>query len=265
MDKSHLQRIRFIYETKFIFDMKCAVYVRVSTKKQKEEGISIEAQLNALNEFIKKRKWKLYKKYVDQGHSGCTLRRPHFRLLLEDALEKKFDVILVYKLDRFSRNLRDIILTLDKLAKYQIGFISITQPVDTTNPMGKAFMRMMGVFAELERDMISERISFSMNEKAKKGYPQHRAPFGYYFKNKNLYIKKDEANKVKQIFQAYLKGRKRYHLAEKYRMSFQTINNILSNPIYYGIIKWKKNKLKGNHKPIILEKLFKKVQRLRSA
>lgn len=238
--------------------MRCAIYVRVS--KKKEEGISIDAQINSLKSYIKKKKWIFYKEYVDKGESGSTINRPQFKRLLEDAVEGKFDVILVYKIDRFSRNLRDIILTLDKLANYNIEFISITQPVDTTDAMGKAFMHIIAVFAELERDIIRERVSFSMAEKAKKGYSQHRAPFGYYFKNKCLLVRKTEARTVKQIYKDFLKGLNRQELAKKYKKSFQTITNILSNPIYYGVIRWNDHTILGKHKAIITKKIFDNVQ-----
>lgn len=238
--------------------MRCAIYARVS--KKKEGGISIDAQINNLKSYIKKKKWTFYKEYVDRGKSGATINRPNFKRLLEDALEGRFDVILVYKIDRFSRNLRDIILTLDKLANYNIGFISVTQPVDTTDAMGKAFMRITAVFAELERDIIRERVSFSMVEKAKKGHPQHRAPLGYYFKNKRLLVKKTEARIVNNLYKDFLKGLNRYELAKKYKKSFQTITNILSNPIYYGVIRWDSHIIQGRHEVIITKKIFNSVQ-----
>lgn len=238
--------------------MRCATYVRVS--KKKEGCVSIDAQINSLRSYIKKKKWTLYKEYVDDGESGATINRPQFRYLLEDAVEGKFDVILVYKIDRFSRNLKDIILILDKLANYNIGFISITQPVDTTDAMGKAFMRIMAVFAELERDIIRERVSFSMVENAKKGHAQHRAPFGYYFKNKCLFVKKNESRIVKRIYKKFLEGLNRYELAKKYKKSFQMITNILSNPFYYGVIRWNHHIIQGKHKAIITKKVFNSVQ-----
>lgn len=238
--------------------MHCAIYARVS--KKREDGISIDAQINSLKSYIKKKKWTLYKEYVDESESGSTINRPQFKRLLEEAIEGKFNVILVYKIDRFSRNLRDIILTLDKLANYNIEFISITQPFDTTDAMGKAFMRIIAVFAELERDIIRERVSFSMAEKAKKGHAQHRAPFGYYFKNKCLFVKKTEARIIKNVYNDFLKGLNRYELAKKYKKSFQTITNILSNPIYYGVIRWNNHTIPGKHKAIITKKIFDSVQ-----
>jgi len=242
--------------------MKCAIYVRVSTKRQGEEGISIKTQLKQAQQYAKKKKWKIYKKYIDPNHSGHTRNRPQLKQLLEDAIEKKFDVILVYKVDRFTRNLRDLILDLDKLADYNIDFVSITQPIDTTTSVGKAFMRIVGVFAELERDMISERVKLSMAEKAKEGCSQHRPPFGYYFRNKNLVVNKDEAKIVKKFFKDCANGINRYDISKKYNKSFQTINNILSNPIYHGVIKWNSQIIKGQHEPIIKEELFKKIQNL---
>ncbi len=239
--------------------MRCAIYARVS--KEKDRGVSIDAQLNSIREYIKKKKWILYKEYVDKGESGATINRPQFRYLLEDAVERKFDIILVYKLDRFSRSLRDIILTLDKLADYKVGFASISQPIDTTNAIGKAFLRMLAIFAELERDMIRERVSFNMIENAKKGLPQHRPPLGYYFKDKNLLVKKTEAKIVQKIYKDFLKGLNRYALATKYKKSFQTITNILSNPFYYGVIKWDDHIIQGKHKAIITKKAFDSAQR----
>ena len=79
--------------------MKCAIYARVSTKRQGEEGISITAQIKQLQQYAKNKRWKIYKRYIDPNHSGHTKNRPQLKQLLKDALEKKFNVIIVYKVD----------------------------------------------------------------------------------------------------------------------------------------------------------------------
>ncbi len=101
-----------------------------------------------------------------------------------------------------------------------------------------------------------------MAEKANDGHPQHRPPFGYQIKQKILVINKNEVEIVKAIFINFLRGINRYQLAHKYKKSFQTITNILHNPIYSGFIQWNKKIIKGKHEAIISKKIFKKAQTL---
>ena len=99
-----------------------AIYSRVSTEEQAKEGLSVEAQIDKCKSFCKARDWEVFKVYKDAGYSAGSLNRPALELLLRDAQEKKFDIILVYKIDRFSRKLRDLIMVLEDLKEKEINF-----------------------------------------------------------------------------------------------------------------------------------------------
>ena len=102
-----------------------AIYVRVSTQDQAQHGFSLDAQEDSLQNYAKALGYEIYKLYRDEGKSAKDLKRPEMINLLKDAEAKKFQAIFIYKLDRFSRSLKDLILTIDKLKELGIDFISL--------------------------------------------------------------------------------------------------------------------------------------------
>lgn len=156
-------------------------YVRVSTDEQAEEGHSIDAQLRVLREFAARKGWTVVGEYVDAGKSGKSLRRPKMQELLRDAqaTPKRFDVIAVHKLDRFSRSILDTIATLTRLKEIGVSFASATQPIDFTTPEGKAMLMMLAVFAEIYIDNLSTETKKGREERARKGFWNGHVPFGY--------------------------------------------------------------------------------------
>jgi len=138
--------------------MKTALYLRVSTEDQAKEGYSLEVQREVLEAFAKKEGLEVYKVYSDDGISGYTSDRPALNALLADAKSGKFGLVLVSKLDRFSRNLRDLLNLVDELCNYGAGFKSAGEPFDTTTSAGKLMFQQLGSFAEFERNRIAERV-----------------------------------------------------------------------------------------------------------
>lgn len=130
-----------------------AIYARVSTDKQK-----VEMQLRELGDFVKRSGWKIYKKYIDQGYTGANTKRPAFIEMMNEAKKRKFDILLVWKLDRLSRSLKDLINTLDELGSLGIDFISYENNLDTSTPTGKLVFQIVGAVAEFEKDIIKERV-----------------------------------------------------------------------------------------------------------
>lgn len=108
--------------------MKISLYIRVSTEDQANDGYSLEVQREYLESFAKQEGFEIFKVYQDDGISGYTLVRPALKELLNDAKEKKFDMVLVYKIDRFSRNLKDLLSLVDELCSYGVGFKSAAEP-----------------------------------------------------------------------------------------------------------------------------------------
>lgn len=237
----------------------CAIYVRVSTEEQAKEGLSIKAQIDRCKAFCIARCWEVHKVYKDAGFSAATTNRPAFQLLLADAEAKKFSVVLVYKIDRFSRKLKDLILTLEELKKFNIHFTSVTEQIDTTSAMGEAYFQIIGVFAQLERGMVSERVQLVFRNKIDSGEYLNRSPMGYAYKDKKLIINESEASKVREIFNMRVAGVHYKEIASKYSLPVSTLYALLHNVTYIGKIKYQGKLYSGNHEAIIDEELFNKV------
>ncbi len=239
--------------------IKAALYTRVSTEDQAREGYSLGVQRDYLLEFAKKQGWDVHsphsknKVYQDDGYSGSSLDRPAFSQLIADARAKKFNLILVYKLDRFSRRLRDILNTLDELDSLGVQFKSATEPYDTTTSAGKLMLQQLGSFAEFERNRIIERVVPGMLKGVKEGHWQgaRYAPFGYFYNKttKRLEVVKEDAKIVKEIFRRYVAGESTQKIGgDLYEQKVPTrsgglfnsslVRKMLRNKIYIGKIVW---------------------------
>ena len=238
-----------------------AIYVRVSTEEQAREGLSVDAQIDKCKAFCNARDWGVFKVYRDAGYSAGTMNRPALELMLRDAQEEKFNIILVYKLDRFSRKLRDLIMVLDDLKEKDINFTSVTEQIDTTSAMGEAFFQIIGVFAQLERGMVKERVELSFERKIKFGEALFRAPFGYTYYKKQLVPHPENAEKVRQIFEMWANGIDYKEISKKFNIPSSTLYQIIKNPVYYGKIKYRDNLYKGKHKSLISEELFNQANK----
>lgn len=140
--------------------MKVALYARVSTNDKEQTP---ETQLYALREYATARNWEVVGEYVDTASAADQRGRKEWRRLLDEAQKKRhFDAIAVLKLDRAFRSVPELHRTLDTLSHHNVSFISITQPIDTSSSMGKFTLTVLAAAAELERDMISERVREGM-------------------------------------------------------------------------------------------------------
>jgi len=239
-----------------------AIYVRVSTEEQAKEGISVDAQVDKCNAFCKARDWEVFKVYRDAGYSAGTMKRPAMELLLRDAQEKKFNIILVYKIDRFSRNLKDLIMVLEDLKKQKINFTSVTEQIDTTSAMGEAFFQIIGVFAQLERGMVKERVELAFDRKIKFGEALFRAPLGYVYQKKELVPDPENSDKIEEIFEMWAQGIDYKEICSKFNLPASTLYSLIKNPIYVGKIKYKGQLFKGKHKPLIGQDLFNTANKI---
>jgi DNA invertase Pin-like site-specific DNA recombinase len=129
-----------------------ALYARVSTSDQ-----SCDSQLADLRRYAKQR-FDVIREYIDTGVSGAQRHRPSLDALMADARKKHFDVVLVWKFDRFARSLKHLIDSLEDFAALGIDFVSYTEGVDTTTPSGRLLFHMVGAVAQFERDLIVERV-----------------------------------------------------------------------------------------------------------
>ena len=148
-----------------------AIYARVSTDKQK-----VDMQLNELRQFADRSGWKIYKEYIDQNFTGANTNRPAFLDMMDAARKRKFDVLLVWKLDRLGRSLKDLINTLDELGSCGIDFVSYDNNLDTSTPTGKLVFQIVGAVAEFEKDIIKERVVAGLAAARLKGKRLGRPP-----------------------------------------------------------------------------------------
>ena len=145
-------------------------YIRVSTEEQVREGISLDNQRAKIKAFATAKNWNLIHIYRDEGRSGKSLNRPGIQELLQDAQAGQFKVVIVYRVDRLTRKQRDLWYLLeDVFDKNSVGFVSVNEPFDTTAAIGKASLGVIGVFAQLERDLISERTKDALAHKKDQG------------------------------------------------------------------------------------------------
>lgn len=157
--------------------MRTAVYARVSTTDQQ-----IENQLLELRRYAEARGWTISREYVDIGVSGAKDRRPALDQLVADAKRRRFDVLVVWRLDRLGRSLKHLITLLEEFAALSVAFVSLSEGIDATTPAGKLQMHILGAIAEFERGRIRERVVAGL-QRAKVqgkvlGRPKAVVPYG---------------------------------------------------------------------------------------
>ena len=133
--------------------MKAALYARVSTLDQEPEN-----QLAELRRYVHARSWPAATEYVDHGVSGAKDRRPALDRLIKDAKRRRFDVLVVWRLDRLGRNLRHLVTLLDELHAVGVAFVSLGEGIDCTTPTGRLQLHILAALAEFERARIAERV-----------------------------------------------------------------------------------------------------------
>ncbi|HEP3485662.1 TPA: recombinase family protein [Streptococcus pyogenes] len=252
---------------------KVAIYVRVSTTNQAEEGYSIEEQKDKLSSYCNIKDWSVYKIYTDGGFSGSNTKRPALEQLIKDAKKKLFDTVLVYKLDRLSRSQKDTLYLIEDIfLENKIDFVSLLENFDTSTPFGKAVVGILSVFAQLEREQIKERMQLGKLGRAKSGKSMMwaRTSYGYDYHRETgtVTINPVQALAIKFIFEQYLSGRSitklRDDLNDKYPKdidwNYRAVRMILANPVYCGYNQYKGQVYPGNHEPIITEEDFNKTQ-----
>lgn len=152
--------------------MHVALYARVSTLN----GQNPETQLLELREYASRRGWEITGEYVDAGVSGSKDSRPSLNRLMAHAHQRRFDGILVWKLDRFGRSLKHLVTTLAELEALGVTFVSLKDSWDLSTPSGRLMFQIIGAMAEFERELIRERIKAGMRRRRLEGLPLGRAP-----------------------------------------------------------------------------------------
>lgn len=270
-------------------------YIRVSTEEQAQEGFSLPVQKERLQDFIRSQWGKNVpiEWYEDEGESAKSLNRTHLRRLRREA--KGGDLVLVLKLDRLTRSVRDLYELLQEWEERDILFRSATEPYDTRSSEGKFMIGLLGLLAQWERERIAERVREVM-----KGIllgadprPLTKPPFGYRLEDGNYVIVPEEAEVVRTIFDLYIKGKGARAIAlylnglgertkEGAQWSDFSVTYVLKNHAYIGKLTWnrvqKNGKRRGSatgdihedtividgvHEPIITQDVWEAAQQVR--
>ena len=265
--------------------LETAIYVRVSTEEQAQEGFSIRAQEQKLRDYTRLKDWLVYKVYMDEGISGKNITdRPAINEMIEDIKKGHVKNVLVFKIDRLTRSTSDLISLVELFNKHDCAFNSLTESIDTQSATGRMFIRIIGTFAEFERKNISERARLGCERKVKEGYSlcTNTVSYGYDRKKgeKIQTINEAEAKIVKEIFHMFTDRRMSYHYIAKNLNSRniptkgksiwwgRTIADTLTNCNYKGYVRYSTDdkkryfETKGLHEPIISEELYNETQDL---
>lgn len=214
-----------------------------------------------------------YETFEDKGISGKNIeKRPELQKILKRLNE--FDLILVWKLSRLSRSVRDFANMLYDFDKNKVRFISYNEKIDTQDASGKLLMYVISIVAEIERDNISENIKLAKRQEFENGKVTARKVLGYDFINKQLVINKKEANIIKFIFETYSRNHNLYKTAQECnKRGFKgkkgqifhasSIKTIIQNQLYLGFNNFHgEEQKKGKHEAIITKNLFNKANNI---
>ncbi len=262
--------------------MKAGIYVRVSTTQQIDRD-SLKTQEERLRQYCKAQGFEIYKNkpYKDEGISAKDTKRPAFEELMKDIEAGRIQVVIVTRLDRVTRSLKDLIELMETLQQHNVKLVSLTESIDTTGPMGRFIINLLGSIAQLEREIDSERVSADMHHRALAGkWTGGVVPLGYVTKGKltriylrkglkddealkeankiapekgRLYLVKQDAELVRKIYQLYLEckslrrvthelNKRGIKTPENESWAATSIRRILTNPTYVGKIWYGKRK-----------------------
>lgn len=248
--------------------IKAALYIRVSTDRQAEEGYSIEVQKERLTAFTKTFDGTVsFDTYIDDGYSGASLARPAMERLIEDAERRRITHVCVYKLDRLSRSQKDTLhLIEDVFLPNDVAFISVQESFNTATAFGRAVVGILSVFAQLERENIYERTRSGMQKRVEAGlWPGGGGtPFGYdYDRERGILVPNADAETVRQLYELYLRGFSLQSIADRLGLKYEKLaSQILLRKTNIGIIEYNGVEYKGLHEPIVDKETFNRAMEL---
>ena len=229
-----------------------ALYIRVSTDKQAEEGYSLEAQRAKLEALCTANGWRLCDDhlYTDAGESAKSADRPAYQRMITAVGEGAVNRVVVTKLDRLSRNTRDFLELLDYCDRHTCAIVSIAEAFDTGTPVGRAVVTVLMAFAELERTQITARVMSGKRQKAADGgFNGGGIPYGYTYQDGQFAINARQADVIRSVFDAFLHGSTMKDVAiglndtgtptaRGGKWDTSTVRYILRNGAYAGLLQW---------------------------
>jgi site-specific DNA recombinase len=252
--------------------MTVGLYIRVSTQEQAQEGYSISAQKERLMAYCAVQGWTDFKFYIEEGVSAKDTNRPQLQQLMNDVKKGKINMILVYRLDRFTRSVRDLYNLLETLDKYKCAFKSATELYDTSNAMGRMFIGLVALLAQWETENLSERVKMALKEKvANDGERVGNIPYGFDLNEQEKLVANEKASVVLTMIEKYKSGMSAHRIAKYLNKTNsdrvwhpQGVIRVLNNPALYGATRWKDEVYENTHKGIISKTEFMKLQEMMS-
>lgn len=270
--------------------MRAVGYIRVSSEGQIDNW-SLDAQRRAIEDFCAGRGWTLTEVYSEEGRSArsdAISRRPELQRLLADADRKAFDAVVVHSLDRWGRNLLVTLQSLSRLAQSGVSFVSISEQMDYSTPEGRMVVGMLGAVAQYFSDNLARHTSKGKRERVMQGLYNGDLPYGYCKGPDGIpNILGEEAELVRQMYHDYAGGMVSFaELAERANaqgaltrnkrketaygvtgprpFTKESVKDIISNPFYCGMVRYKKEpSQQGQHPAIIDKELWEKCQQVR--
>jgi site-specific DNA recombinase len=254
-----------------------AIYTRVSTTEQAQEGYSLQEQEIRLKSYCEAMKWDPCKLYTDPGYSGGSMNRPALQQLIRDVKAKKITRVVVYKLDRLSRSQKDTLYLIEEVfLANNCDFVSMTENLDTGSALGKAMIGILAVFAQLERETIKERMVMGKIARAKEGKwcGGSTPPYGYNYANDQLFPDEVEKLHVMEAFNLAERGWSTSKISAAFNRKGYTpkrgvncwtditIHRMLTNQVYIGKVNFYGEQYDGQHEPIISQEQFFHVQNI---
>lgn len=259
--------------------------MRVSTEDQAKDGFSIHAQREKLSSYANICDWEIFDYYIDEGISAKNIKdRPDITRLISDVKDGKVNNVLVYKLDRLTRSVKDLIGLIELFEQYNCTFSSVTEKLETATATGRMFIKIIGIFAEFERENLAERVSFGYEQKTREGNYTNTYGvngFDYIVGKGDLVVNEQEKEIVNRIYNMYLEGTSMLKIARTFNSeqipskrggywSQSTIKSILTNPLYIGKIRYGVNKkiqnkafqVNGEQESLIDKDTFKSAQQM---
>jgi site-specific DNA recombinase len=254
--------------------VRVAVYCRISTDETRQP-YSLPAQRERCEAACGARDgWVVVAHYTDEA-SGATIDRPGLQQALQDAAAGKFELLLFYRLDRFSRKLYDLLALILQLSEANVAISSVTEPIDTSTPVGRAMVQMLGTFAELEREMIRDRISHGVAQRAKSGKWTGALPMGMIYDENGTPSADDRwLPLTERIFEMYVDDRlgtptiahvlndEGLRTPDGAKWSGPKIVRILRSAAYVSIVRYNGTEYPALHDPVISRERWQAAQEL---
>ena len=211
--------------------LKAVGYIRVSTDEQAKEGFSLEVQASRVAAYCQAKGWELLRIYRDEGESGKSLGRPGIHNLINDLKSNGVDVVVIVKLDRLTRSIRDLGSLIDDLFK-GVALASVEESLDSSTANGRMVMNLLGTVAQWEREIIGERTKAVLDHKSEIGEHVGRIPYGFAVgEGSKLEEIPEEIQNIRKMKREHHRGRSIREIADKYGLGKSTVQRLVATDL----------------------------------